>query len=71
VLVDSRTRKVFVLNSVGGVVWKGVERGASADEIVGDVVKRFRVDAARAAADVTRFLDELQAAGLAEEPHAG
>jgi hypothetical protein len=66
VVVDARARRVFVMNSVGGVVWQGVERGATADEIVADVVARFRVDAERAGADVSQFLDELEAAGLAE-----
>jgi hypothetical protein len=71
VLVDSRARKVFVLNTVAGVVWKGVERGASAGEIVSEVVARFRVDEAQAGADVARFFEQLVAAGLAEESHAG
>jgi hypothetical protein len=65
VVVDPRARKVFVMNGVGGVVWQGVERGATADEIVADVVARFRVDTERAGADVSKFLDELEAAGLA------
>src|SRR5438876_9666332 len=65
VVVDARARRVFVMNSVGGVVWQGVERGATADEIVADVVARFRVDVAQAGADVTKFLDDLEAAGLA------
>jgi hypothetical protein len=65
VVVDTRARKVFVMNPVGGVVWAGVERGASVDEIVDDVVARFRVDRPRASADVMQFLDQLEAAGLA------
>jgi hypothetical protein len=65
VLVDTRGRRVFVLNKVGGVVWAGVQRGASGDEIVAEVVARFRVGAERATADVSQFLDRLEAAGLA------
>ena len=65
VLVDSRARRVFVMNSVGGVVWRGVERGAAAREIVAEVVARFRVDEQRADNDVSNFLDKLEAAGLA------
>src|ERR1700756_3111412 len=74
VLVDSRARRVFVMNSVGGVVWHGVERGAAASEIVAEVVARFRVDEQRAGSDVSKFLDQLEAAGLAapaEIPDAG
>ncbi len=65
VVVDSRARRVFVMNPVGGVVWRGVERGAAASEIVAEVVARFRVDEERADSDVSHFLDQLEAAGLA------
>ena len=65
VVVDSRARRVFVMNTVGGVVWQGVERGATAEEIVAEVVKRFRVGPEQAGADVGKFLDELEASGLA------
>jgi len=56
---------VFVMNKVGALVWKGVERQAAEGEIVNEVVTRFRVDEARAQADVAQFLDQLEAAGLA------
>jgi hypothetical protein len=65
VLVDSRARRVFVMNPVAGLVWAGVERGAPAGEIVAEVVARFRVTAERAVSDVSQFLDQLEAAGLA------
>ena len=66
VMVDPRRRKVFLMNTVGGVVWAGVERGASAGEIRADVVKRFRVTDEQAAADIAKFVAELEAAGLVE-----
>ena len=65
-MVDPRRRRVFLMNTVGGVVWAGVERGASAGEIRAEVVKRFRVTDERAAADIARFFGELEAAGLVE-----
>jgi hypothetical protein len=65
VVVDSRARKVFVMNSVAGVIWSGVERGATSQEIVAELVGRFRVDEQDAAASVGRFFDKLEAAGLA------
>jgi hypothetical protein len=66
VVVDPRARKVFLMNTVGGVVWSGVERGASVAEIVAEVVQRFRVTSEVARADVGRFVDELSTAGLVE-----
>lgn len=53
------------MNLVGATVWAGVERGATRDEILGDVVATFRIDAERARNDVEAFLTELEAAGLA------
>lgn len=53
------------MNLVGATVWAGVERGATGDEILGDVVATFRIDAERARTDVESFLTELEAAGLA------
>jgi len=67
VLVDSRARRIHATNRVGGVVWAGVERGATLDEMVREVVTRFRVDAQVARADVERFCRELEAAGLVEK----
>jgi hypothetical protein len=66
VVVDPKTRRVFLLNTVGGVVWAGVERGASVGEIRAEIVKRFRVSDAQARADLEKFVGELEAAGLAE-----
>jgi len=67
VVVDARARRVFVMNTVGGVIWGGVERGASADEIVAELVARFQVTSEQAHADVNSYFDRLQAAGLAQE----
>jgi hypothetical protein len=67
VVVDPRKRQVFVMNTVAGVVWAGVERQASTEEIVAEVVARFRVTEAQARTDVDAFLSELQVAGLAEK----
>ena len=70
VLVDSRQRRIHATNRVGGVVWACVERGASLDEMIRDVVARFRVDEGQARADVERFCAELEAAGLVEKVSA-
>ena len=66
VVIDPRRRTVFLMNTVGGVVWAGIERGASVGEIRAEMVKRFRVSDEQAQADIEKFLGELQAAGLAE-----
>ena len=70
VFVDPNARRVFSLNSVGGIVWAAVERGESEGEIVAAVVRRFQVDEPRARRDVDEFLRRLEALDLAvrEEP---
>jgi Coenzyme PQQ synthesis protein D (PqqD) len=66
VVVDARARRVFVMTTVGGTIWAGVERGASAGEITAELVARFRVTEEQAAADVHAYFDRLETAGLAE-----
>jgi hypothetical protein len=66
VVVHPRARKVFLMNTVGAVVWAGVERQASVGEIVEEVVSRFQVTAEQARIDLDRFVKDAQAAGLIE-----
>jgi hypothetical protein len=66
VVVHPRARKVFLMNTVGAVVWAGVERQASVGEIVEEVVSRFQVTAEQARIDLDRFVEDAQAAGLIE-----
>lgn len=67
VVVDPQKRKVFLMNTVAGVVWSGVEREASFREILDEVVARFRVTEEVARADIEKFVGELEHAGLAEK----
>jgi len=65
VVVDPPHRRVYLLNSVGGTIWAGVQRGDREEEIVAAVVARFRVDGERARRDVDNFLLQLESSGLA------
>ena len=58
---------LFVLNEVGRWLWRRLDGSQSVDALVAGVVEEFEVDDDRARADVDAFLNELQAAGLAEE----
>lgn len=73
VVVHPRARKVFLMNTVGAVVWAGVERQASVKEILDEVVARFRVTPEQARVDLDRFVDEAEQAGLIERvaPESG
>jgi len=56
----------FGLKGVGAQVWLALEQPQSFAELNRPVCKEFGVDAARAEADLMKFLSELQAAGLVE-----
>ena len=56
----------FGLKGVGAQVWLALEKPRSLAELNRLVCKEFDVDAARAEADLMKFLSELQAAGLVE-----
>lgn len=56
----------FGLKGVGALVWLALEKPQSLAELNCLVCKEFDVDAARAEADLVKFLSELQAAGLVE-----
>ena len=56
----------FGLKGVGAQVWLALEKPQSLAELNRLVCKEFYVDAARAEADLMKFLSELQAARLVE-----
>jgi hypothetical protein len=60
----------FGLQGVGAQVWLALETPQSLAELNRLVCKEFDVDAARAEADLVKFLSELQAAGLVERVEA-
>jgi hypothetical protein len=60
----------FGLKGVGAQVWMALENPQSLAALNRLVCKEFDVDAARAEADLMKFLSELQAAGLVERVEA-
>ena len=60
----------FGLKGVGAQVWLALEKPQSLAELNRLVCKEFDVDAARAEADLIKFLSELQAARLVERVEA-
>lgn len=55
---------VYTLDEVGGVIWDLLDRAATLDEVVEEVVREFEVAPDEARADARRFLDGLLEAGL-------
>lgn len=64
VILEPRTGTYFTLNAVGDAVWRGVERGASSDEIARAVAESFAAPRERVARDVETLLATLSSRGL-------
>ena len=65
IIVQSRTRRMHVLDEVGTFIWELVERGESPlDEITSAVERTFDVDGETARLDVEEFILKLEAKQL-------
>ena len=61
ILVDLNTKKYFQLNETGTLVWRGLEKGRTLEEIVGEMTEAYDVSAERAAESVRRLFENLRA----------
>ena len=61
ILVDLNTKKYFQLNETGMIVWRGLEKKQTLEEIVGQITAAYDVTAEHAAESVRRLLDNLRA----------
>jgi hypothetical protein len=60
ILVDLNTKKYYQLNETAMVVWKGLEKGKTMDEIVTEITSSYEVPADKATLSVQRIVDNLQ-----------
>jgi hypothetical protein len=61
ILVDLNTKKYFQLNETGTLVWRGLERKQTLEEIVGEITAAYDVTPEHASESVRRLLDNLRA----------
>jgi hypothetical protein len=61
ILVDLNTKKYFQLNETGMIVWRGLEKRQTLEEVVAQITAAYDVGPERAAASVLRLLDNLRA----------
>jgi hypothetical protein len=61
ILVDLNTKKYFQLNETGTLVWRGLERNRTFEEIVGEMTAAYDVTPEHATESVQRLLDNLRA----------
>jgi hypothetical protein len=69
--LDSRSSEYLGVNRTGAVLWCALAVGASREVLVERLVAEAGIEAARAEADVARFLEQLRERRLLiESPHA-
>jgi len=68
ILVDLNTKKYFQLNETGIIIWRGLEKRQSLEEIVGQITAAYEVSPERAAESVRKLLDNLRAFRLVRTP---
>lgn len=64
VLLDRRSGVYFGLNEIGSLIWQGLVKNLSVDEILTAIEKQYEVDRRTLLADLSRLLDTMQAKGL-------
>lgn len=57
---------IYSLNSVASAVWQAIQRPCRKEEIVDALEREFVVTREQIEPDVSKFLDEMQAAGLVQ-----
>ncbi len=64
VLLHLITRQYYTLNDTGSHVWRCVDEGRSVEEIVGEFMEHYAVEAADVRDFIVSYLVELEAEGL-------
>ena len=60
ILVDLNTKQYYRLNETGSLVWRGLEKGNSVDEIVSHMQNIYEVTSDHARASVEKLLRSLE-----------
>ncbi len=66
VLLNLDTKILRGLNPVGARVWELIDGQRSVEAISQEIVSEFKIDPARALADVGKFVEDLLTRGLVE-----
>lgn len=68
ILVDLNSKKYYQLNETAMVVWKGLEKGKTMNEIVADITASYEVAPDHATLSVQRIVDNFQSYKLVGAP---
>ncbi len=64
VLVDLNTKRYYTLNETAALIWRALEQGQDAEEIVRQLTERYDVTAEHAAASLEQTLSTLRSRQL-------
>lgn len=60
ILVDLNTKQYYRLNETGSMIWRGLEKGRSIDDIVTEMQTIYEVSSEHAVASVEKLLQRLE-----------
>lgn len=66
VVLDADRSSYLAVNSTGAVLWQALTEGCTTDQLAEILVERFGIESDRAAADVGRFVADLDRRSLLE-----
>ena len=66
VLLERRSGVYFGLDGIGSLVWQGLVKQSSFEEILISIEQQYEVDRQTLSADVARLLETMKAKGLIE-----
>jgi hypothetical protein len=64
VLVDLNSKQYYQLNETAMLVWQGLEKGHSLDDILSQIRSNYKITQERAEASVKRLLGDFQSHNL-------
>ena len=64
VVFNTKTRLPYILNSTASEIWDLCEERTRSDEIIARITRKYGMNAEGAAADVKKFIKELEERGL-------
>jgi hypothetical protein len=67
ILVDLNAKQYYQLNETGSLIWRGLEKGNSVEDIVFEMRTIYDVSAERARASVERLLHILESRKLVRQ----
>ena len=60
ILVDLNTTKYYQLNETGAIIWRGLEKGSTLQDIVSEIQTVYEVSSEHALASVQKLLLSLE-----------